>query len=151
MYKAVQGGKTQGRVGLGQSRRTVKVEGQAWSGTKMTFADDEEEEGGTTESEKRSIDVLEGEEVKGSLLQSSSTWTTSIKWKTVTSRFLMDTPGRKSSLKKVQRHVLQLVHERLETKGLGVPADDEIMQILQDKLVSSRQFILKGKKVRLAN
>ena len=144
VYTRAQESQRKGHGGLGQSRRTIKVDGQAWAGTRTRFEDE-----APSEAEAETGGQAADAAPETSSSSSAAAWAEEIKWKKVTSKFLRDAPDQKASLKKLRRHVAEHVRGKLGARP-EAPGDDDIFAVLHEKLVASRQFVLQGKSVRLA-
>ncbi|KAL6770105.1 hypothetical protein ACKKBG_A33620 [Auxenochlorella protothecoides x Auxenochlorella symbiontica] len=151
VYMAAHASKTQGRVGLGQAQRAVKVGGVAWTGTKVQF-DEAGEDGAQTSGAGCHADAACQTQAAGPSTEARP-WEALVRWKAVTQEFLRGAKPSGASLKRVGRHVVSHVAVRLQAKGHAhdaMPGEEEIAAVLLRKLQGSRQFVLEGKRVRLA-
>lgn len=142
MFNAAHAGKTQGRVGLGQAQRTVKVGGVKWEGSKkVDFGDDDGEGGGSAP------------EAQAEAAPTPAGWETRIKWKRVASTYLQQKGKQSTSLSKLEKHFVAHVGERLGAgggDGQAAPAAVTIAAVLLGKLQKSSQFVVDERRVRLA-
>lgn len=148
---AAHASKTQGRVGLGQAQRAVKVGGVAWTGTKVQF-DEAGEDGAQNSGAGCHADAACQTQAAGPSTEARP-WEALVRWKAVTQEFLRGAKPSGASLKRVGRHVVSHVAVRLQAKGHAhdaMPGEEEIAAVLLRKLQGSRQFVLEGKRVRLA-
>ena len=174
IYNAAQASKTQGKVGLGQSTRTVKVGGVKWEGKKVTFEDgaavDEEDcgEGGEAAAaiadddgsgrgtalhalaSSTALDELAtAERQQQQQQQQPEGWHSAVKWRKVIAAQLTAAPGGTLRLKALQRAVVATVLAKHGSIVMGGKAS--VKAAFMVRLLASSRFVVEGKHVRLVD
>lgn len=150
IYNDAQAGKANGKIGLGQATRTMKVGGVQWAGKKVSFEVEEGDQGGKGDSrvEKRlkvvesssklTIDSDEGPNMRVPP-------TSDIKWKGIVKKALKKAKSANElKLKALFREVTVV----LQGKGRSMPRAD-VESCVMTAIKNSSQFTLVGKRVRL--
>ena len=149
IYEAAQLGKTSGKTGLGKGKHgTIKVEGAVWKGTKLTFADDDRNNGdGAGHSDKSDGSDQSDDDDGGGKGKLSSADVGLINWKKVVKRVLrksikksMKKEGRSSGRKGCKIKSLHkdiLLH--LGTEYTGISVDEAEVKVSVDKCIGAKR------------
>jgi hypothetical protein len=141
IYEAAQAGKTQGRVGLGQRSRTVKVGGVAWEGSKVTFG--EGGGGGAAADGKPAAAADGGGAGSDGGDAAEGGWEARAKLKKRLLKILGAAPGGALKLKALHAAVAEAV-------AAAAPGKRALRAAVEAKLAASSRFKVDGRVVRLA-